>query len=272
MEYKLLAADMDGTALNDNKDLSPRTVRAMEKAIEQGKIVVFSTGRGITIVQPYIDMVRGMRYAITSSGAAVIDLETGERLVHKKIDEETVKMIIAQVSGRYVMPIIYNDDASYSTAWCVDCIEEFGHKTYEPIYRQCLTIVDDAFNAFMENPRPIEKLNLFFDDDNEAQEVYESIKNLPITFTGKTARAFEINAQGVSKAEGLKVLCERLGIAPSECIAVGDSKNDEEILACAGLKVAMANGSDRVKALADVVCADCNNDGVAAIIEEYLLA
>ena len=124
----------------------------------------------------------------------------------------------------------------------------------------------------MENPRPIEKLNLFFADDNEAQEVYESIKNLPITFTGKTARAFEINAQGVSKAEGLKVLCERLGIAPSECIAVGDSKNDEEILACAGLKVAMANGSERVKALADVVCADCNSDGVAGIIEEYLLA
>ena len=75
MEYKLLAADMDGTALNDKKELSPRTVRAMEKAIAKGKIVVFSTGRGITIVKPYIDMVHGMRYALTSSGAAVLDLE-----------------------------------------------------------------------------------------------------------------------------------------------------------------------------------------------------
>lgn len=272
MEYKLLAADMDGTALNDKKELSPRTVRAMEKAIAKGKIVVFSTGRGITIVKPYIDMVHGMRYALTSSGAAVLDLESGEKLLHKKIDPETVKMIIAQASGRYVMPIIYNDDASYSTAWCVDCCEEFAHKTYEPIYRQCLTIVDDAFNAFMENPRPIEKLNLFFADENEAEEVYERIKELPIRFTSKTAKAFEINAPGVSKAEGLKVLCKRLGIELSECIAIGDSSNDEEMLACAGLKVAMANGSERVKAIADVVTDDCNNDGVARIIEEYLLA
>lgn len=272
MEYKLLAADMDGTALNDNKELSPRTVRAMEKAIEKGKIVVFSTGRGITIVKPYIDMVHGMRYALTSSGAAVLDLETGEKLLHKKIDEETVKMIIAQASGRYIMPVIYNDDASYSTAWCVDCCDEFNHKTYEPVYRQCLTIVADAFNEFMENPRPIEKLNLFFADENEADEVYEGIKELPIRFTSKTAKAFEINATGVSKAEGLKALCEKLGIDPAECIAVGDSDNDEEILACAGLKVAMANGSERVKAIADIVTDDCNNDGVARIIEEYLLA
>ena len=61
MKYKLLAADMDSTALNSKKELTPNTVAAMEKAIEQGKIIAFSTGRSISLVQPYIDQVRGMR-------------------------------------------------------------------------------------------------------------------------------------------------------------------------------------------------------------------
>lgn len=272
MEYKLLAVDMDGTALNDDKELSERTAKAMEKAIEQGKTVAFSTGRSISLVKPYVDMVRGMRYALTGSGASVIDLATGEKLLYKTIDPETVKHIIAQASGRYVMPVIFREDKSFGSAWCVDNCADFGFAEYEPVYRSCLTIVDDVFNTFMENPGPVEKFNLFFANDYEAAEVYESIKELPITFTAISPSSLEINAMGISKAEGLKVLCKRLGIELSECIAIGDSSNDEEVLACAGLKVAMANGTDRVKAIADVVTDDCNHDGVARIIEEYLLA
>ena len=84
MKYKLFAADMDGTALNTKKELTPRTVAAMEKAAEQGKTVVFSTGRSISLIKPYIDMVKGMRYAVTASGASVIDLKTGEKFCMRR--------------------------------------------------------------------------------------------------------------------------------------------------------------------------------------------
>lgn len=53
MKYKLLAADMDATALSSKKELTPANVNAMEKAIAQGKTVVFSTGRSISLVKPY---------------------------------------------------------------------------------------------------------------------------------------------------------------------------------------------------------------------------
>ena len=145
MEYKLLAADMDGTALSDSKELGPRTVEAMKRAIANGKTVVFSTGRSISLIRPYIDMVSGMRYAVTSSGASVMDLKTGEKLLYKTIEPETVKYIIAQSSGRYVMPVMFMDDKSYGTRWCVDNCADFGLKAYEPIYRTCMNIVDDAF-------------------------------------------------------------------------------------------------------------------------------
>lgn len=271
MTYKLIATDMDGTALTDDKRLSPRTVAAMQKAIEQGKYVVFSTGRSISLIKPYIDTVEGMRYAVTASGGTVTDLETGEFLLHRMIDEETVKRIIAASTGCYVYPILFYANETYGSGWCVDNLEDFGLPAYEPIYRSFMNIVDDSMNYFMEHPAELEKFNLFFGNDYEADEVYEKIKNLPVTFTTHNSRALEINAVGVNKSEGLRLLCQRLGIDMSEVIAVGDAENDEEMIACAGLKVAMANGSDRVKALADVIADTNENDGVAKIIEQYLL-
>lgn len=271
MSYKLLAADMDSTALTKDKRLTERTVNAMAKAIEQGKHVLFSTGRSICFVKPYIDMVPGMRYAICASGGSVIDTKTGEHILYKTIDEETVKMIIAAASGGYVMPILFRQDESYGTRWCVDCCEEFGVKYYEPTYRKYMNICEDAFNTYMENPGELEKINLFYAHENDAYETYEKIKTLPVSFSTKTAYSLEINAPGVSKAEGLKALCKHLGIELSECIAVGDAQNDEEMISVAGLKVAMGNAQDRIKRIADVVTSDCEHDGVAEIIEQYLL-
>lgn len=270
MKYKLIAADMDSTALNSKKELTPRTVAAMEKAIQQGKHVLFSTGRSISLVRPYIEQVRGMRYAVTGSGASVLDLAAGKKLLYKTIDPETVKHIAACAAG-YVMPIFFVEDKTYSSAWCVDNCADFGLKAYEPIYRQCMDMVDDAFVEFMADPKPVEKLNLFFAEDGAAELVYEQIKTLPVSFTSRTAYSLEINAAGVSKANGLRALCDHIGIDMSECIAIGDAQNDEEMLAAAGLKAAMANGSERVKAIADVIAPDCDSDGVAAIIEQYLL-
>lgn len=261
---------MDSTALNSKKELTPATVRAMERAIEQGKTVVFSTGRSISLVRPYIDMVHGMRYAVTGSGTSVIDTYTGDKLHYETIDPETVKHILAHAAG-YVMPIFFIDDKTYSSSWCVDNCAEFGLTAYEPIYRQCMELVDDAFAMFMADPKPIEKLNMFFAEAGETDALYEQIKTLPVSFTSHTARSLEINASGVSKAKGLRTLCKALGIDMSECIAIGDAQNDEQMLKAAGLKVAMANGSDTVKSIADVIAPDCDSDGVAAVIEQYLL-
>ena len=271
MTYKLIATDMDSTALTNDKRLTPRTVAAMNKAIEQGKHVVFSTGRSISLIRPYIDMIKGMRYAITASGGTVIDLNTGDFLLHRMLDPETVKRIIAASTGCYVYPILFYTNETYGSSWCVDSLTDFGLPAYEPIYRSFMNLVEDSTSYFMEHPGELEKFNLFFGNDYEADEVYEKIKNLPVTFTTHNCRALEINAVGVSKAEGLKLLCRHLGIDMSEVIAVGDAENDEEMIACAGLKVAMANGSDKVKSLADVIADDNENDGVAKIIEQYLL-
>lgn len=271
MKYKLFAADMDGTALNTNKELTPRTIAAMEKAIGLSKTVAFSTGRSISLVKKYIDMVKGMRYVITASGASVIDLETGRKLLYKTMDAETAKYIIAAAAGCGVMSIIFINDKTYSSSWCIENCADFGLAHYKPIYRSGMIAVDDVFAYFMENPNRVEKLNLFFDNDYEADMVYDMIKDLPVSFTSRTKRSLEINASGVSKARGLRALCSELGIEMSECMAIGDAENDEELLASAGFGIAMENGSDRVKSIADVIVPDCDSEGTAVAIEQYFL-
>lgn len=270
MKYKLLAADMDATALNSKKELGAATVSAMERAIERGKTIIFSTGRSICLTKPYMDMVRGMRYAVTGSGASVIDTLTGEKLLYEPIDPETVKYIIARAQGN-IMPVLFIEDKTYTSSWCIDNCADFGLGSYEPIYRKSVIPVEDAFALFMENSKPVEKLNLFFAHDGEAAEIYESIKSLPVRVTCLTERSIEINAPGVSKARGLAALCERLGIDLDECAAIGDSQNDEEMLRAVGLKIAVANANTRVKSLADFIAPDCENDAVAAVIEQYFL-
>lgn len=270
MNYKLIAIDMDNTALNSKKELSDRSIKAMSAAISQGKHVVFSTGRGVSLVLDYMDMVPGMRYLISASGAEVLDVPGKKTLYKKSIDAETVKHILAEAAGGYCLPVIYMNGESYGDSWTVDSAADFHVGAFEPIYRKRMVILDDCFGYFMQNTQPVEKINFFY-ADADAPAVYEKIKDLPISITSYTPKSLEINASGISKAKGLEVLCTYLGISAAECIAVGDSMNDEELFRCAGLKVAMGNATDKLKSMADIITDDCENDGVAKIIEQYLL-
>ena len=81
---------------------------------------------------------------------------------------------------------------------------------------------------------------------------------------------YEISAVGVSKAEGLQVLCDHLELSIRQSIACGDEGNDYDMIQAAGLGVAMGNAIEAIKEIADVVVADCDHDGVAEAIETYL--
>lgn len=271
MEYKLIALDMDATALTPEKRLSQRTAAAMEKAIKAGKHVVFSTGRNISLVKPYMDEVAGMRYAVTGSGAAVNDIGSGKTLYENDIDPETVKWLICASAGIDLMPFIFIGDKAWCPTWAPERAGEFRLADYAQTYRKYMTKAEDVFQMYMEDPRPAQKVNFMFMDKDAKDEVYDKIKNLPISFTTITPLSMEINAVGVSKARGLKELCGHLGISMAECVTVGDAENDLEMIKAAGLGVAMGNAEPEVKAAAGAEVDDCAHDGAAEAIERFLL-
>ena len=98
MEYRLMAVDMDGTLLNSKKEIMPRTVEAVRKALDDGYEVVFSTGRSLSEVRQYLKLFPKMRYAILCSGAVVKDLRTGEDLKKAVVEFDTAKAVVKAAS------------------------------------------------------------------------------------------------------------------------------------------------------------------------------
>ena len=114
------------------------------------------------------------------------------------------------------------------------------------------------------------KLNLFFHDPEEYARMGELLDELGVNHPAAIPYHHEVSPADVSKAVGLRVLCDHLGLSMEEAIACGDEGNDREMLLAAGLGAAMGNGSEAAKSAADVIVADCDHDGVAEVIERYL--
>ena len=174
-------------------------------------------------------------------------------------------------SSAPVLPAWFINKDVLCPTWIAERAEEFHVGKYAESYRRFLDPVDNPFPVFMENPQPVEKILLLFTNSMEKDMVYGEIQNLPVSFTSISDYSLEINANGVSKARGLKLLCGYLGISLSECIAVGDAQNDMELIRSAGLGLAVANSQKELLDIADGVVPSNDEDGVAAAIEQYLL-
>ena len=110
------------------------------------------------------------------------------------------------------------------------------------------------------------------DGDRDRAEAEEILRTYPqFAFVSGGVANYEIMDSGVGKGRALLALGARLGIAPEEIMAVGDSENDLDMIERAGLGVAMANSEEIVKRRADVMTLSNDEDGAAAAIEKYIL-
>ncbi len=272
MGFELLACDMDGTALDGEKRLSAGNIAAMERALERGKHVVFCTGRNIPLALPYINMVRGMRYAVLSAGANVKDISAGVDIIDSRLNEKTVLALFKAAEGVPFFPVLYRGDVSCGPAWGRQTLDEYHVTEFAETYRRFLKFEPGLCEDYLSNPTPLRKLNFFFTNPRDKDTVYDRIRNYDVTFTAQSECYMEITAAGVTKESGLAALCQKLGIGLDQCIAVGDAANDIPMLRAAGLGVAVANATDEALAAADTVVSDCGHDGVAEAIRRFLLA
>jgi hydroxymethylpyrimidine pyrophosphatase-like HAD family hydrolase len=95
------------------------------------------------------------------------------------------------------------------------------------------------------------------------------LADLPLQPVVGEAASLELTPAGVSKALGLKLLCEHLGLSLAQCVAVGDAGNDLDVLQAAGHAVAMGNATPEARAVADEVVADNDHDGIAEVIARW---
>ena len=271
MQYRLLAMDMDGTVLNSRKEITPRTDRAIRAALAAGKEVLFASGRCPSEMRRELALFPEMHYALCLSGAVIFDVAAGRTLCSVTIAPELVEQILAIARQVDAMVSVYAGEHVYAEEPKRFRMSYFGCECFSALYEDCAIWVSGPEEAVAMAGDTVHKINFFCAKPEECRWAGEQLRELPLTFAQGIPNNIEISPGSVDKGTGLALLCEASGIPIEEAVAVGDEGNDVAMLRAAGLGVAMGNASPAARAAADVFTSDCDHDGVAEVIEKYLL-
>lgn len=242
MTVRLLAIDVDGTLANSKGNVSDYTRRVLHEAVDRGIYVVISTGRSRSFLQCVADQVALNQPMICNNGAEI----------WKSCDELLTQRFMPLPVGQKIVHILQRYGVEHMWGNCVD-----GDFTPE------------IFGEPLKNP-PM-KLGAFFDDDHQLEVVRNEIAQLPgISITSSDELNIEMMQAGTSKASGLQLLAESLGVSLKDAMCFGDSYNDLEMFNVCGTAVAMGNANEEVKKIATYVTATNDEDGVARAIEKYV--
>lgn len=270
-EYRLAALDMDGTLLNSDHETTPYTRAVIARAAAAGKIVALSTGRALSELWAHLRTIPGIAYVIGESGACIYDVRQ-DRILHRiALDDGAVDAIFTAAEGMDVTVQCFIDNQSYMTDGSDRAMARYHIMDYASVFRAGTRFVADAAALCRENRGRVSKVNLYFADAAERDCYPEHIRSLDVAIKDSVGIGWEISPPQADKAKGLIFLCDHLGLSPNQVMAVGDGGNDLDIMAAAGLSVAMGNAIDAVKAMADATTDDCDHDGAAKAIEKYLL-
>ena len=164
------------------------------------------------------------------------------------------------------------DGIGYVEAADVERMDHFRMGVYQPLYRATSSFAEDIRAFALENADRINKINMYHTSPESRARTLERLSGLPLDFTFAETTSLETTPQGVSKGTGLADLCDVLGIPIEEAIGVGDAFNDVPMLKAAGLGAAMGNSNEEAIRAADVVVGDNDHDGIAEVIDKYLMA
>lgn len=265
---RLIATDLDGTLLRDDKTLSDRTIAALAAAEAAGIEVFFVTGRPARWMDVVSDHVHGHGMAICANGAAVADLRTDGRLIEVHPLERAAALDVVRVL-REVAP---------GTSFAVELTTGIHYEpAYPPFHMDPGATVAVAEKLLQEETpgtgAPV--LKVLAHHPELAPDVFLALAREAAagsaSFTRSSPTALlEISGLGVSKAGTLAACCAERGIARAEVVAFGDMPNDVEMLEWAGASFAMSNAHPAARAAASGVTLTNNEDGVAVVIERIL--
>lgn len=271
---KMLGVDLDGTCLNSDIELPLENKKALEAAIEKGVIVIPTTGRTLNIIPEEILEIPGIKYAITSNGAAVYNLEN-KRIIHSRpIPKESLKAIFDVLNNYDLLVEVYINGIDYIKESQYKKIKEIVPENYWDLFlNDTVSIPDEELDSLIET-QDVEKMNFRIERDklNKLKEILEILKPIPgLELVYQAEGSGEITSSEASKAEGLAVVANMNGIDCSQIVAIGDSNNDLPMISFAGTGVAMGQAEDHVKEYAQYVTATNDENGVALAIENLIL-
>ena len=279
MAIKAIAMDIDGTLTNDEKVITPRTREKLLEVQGRGIKLILASGRpaqGLKRLAHELELDSHDGLLVCFNGACVIDAQTDEVLFDQPMPADELRRLLKHLKSFDVIPWITKDDRLYleDSYRCMLTLPDGSQKNIVKYERDAcdLRIHEVADLASVVDEGTVDKL-LTAGNPDYMQANFEKMyapfrETLAGMFTADWY--FEYTAPGIDKAHALEGALPKLGIDASEVAAFGDGQNDKSMLAWAGTGIAMANAVDETKAVAQMVTASNNEDGIAVALEKLL--
>lgn len=270
MKYKLLVLDVDGTLLNDEREISKRTLAALLKVQQMGVRIVLASGRptyGLMPLAKTLELGNYGGFVLSYNGCQIIKAQNGEILFERRINPEMLPYLEKKARKNGFAIFTYHNDTLITDSPDNEYIKN------EALLNNLKIIKEDEFSTAIDFA-PCKCM--LVSDKEEAliglEQHWE--KRLAGTLDAFRSEPYflEVVPCGVNKANTLGALLEHLGVTREEVIAVGDGVCDVTMLQLAGMGVAMGHSQDSVKVCADYVTASNEEDGVALAVEKLILA
>ena len=258
-EIRAVAFDLDGSLARADHRVSPRALRALQELEARGVPPIIVTGRSVAAARVPWGQAGLSAPVISCNGAVIEDPASGEHLVEHHLPIEVVSSILDVAERVDVTPTLWTPTRIHASRRdaSVALVEALNNETvavgplarvasHEPVVKAMLGGSKerlDAMTGFIvgEVPWMMRSLNEFF----------------------------ETTPPGVSKAEALRLVLDRLGVPAEACLGVGDGDTDVEWLTSIGMAVAPANARATVRDVVARVIGHHDEDGVAAFLEEF---
>lgn len=265
----IIAFDLDGTLLTTDKRLSDRNRAALQLAADHGAFIVPVTGRIFRgLPQPIRDL-PFLKYAITCNGASVYDIENDAIIYRREMEVDLVLAIMSWLDGYPAIYDCYMDDWGWISEEMYAKLDPYApNPGLIPYIRSIRTPVPDLKRFLKERNHTVQKVMAFCRDEGTQRYMLHHLPFEGVVVSSSATRNVEINHENANKGEALLALAEHLNIPREAVMAFGDGLNDITMIRDAGIGVAMGNAEEEIKAVADRITANNDEDGVAAVIEE----
>ena len=263
MTYRMIAADLDGTLHVEQQPFTQRVREAVSKAQERGVRVVMATGRVSRTALPFARDLGLTSPLICNHGASIHAEASGALLLQRSVPLALARQVIAWTPEN-VTALVCADEEFYVVRASEDALD-YGGLSHDHFH-----IVPDLAQSLSVEPQKI----VFVNDEEVSTRILGELRQQfgeQLHIVQSFSRYIEVTHHDVSKATAVAWLAKRWGIPREEVIAIGDQGNDISMIEWAGLGVAMGNGIEGVKAIADYVAPSAAEDGVAHVIEKFVL-
>nr|PZN68852.1 MAG: hypothetical protein DIU55_13645 [Bacillota bacterium] len=259
LQYDLVISDLDGTLLRDDKTISERTKEAVKRFEAAGGRFSFATGRGIHASRRYFQELGLRTPLVLLNGSLLYDPVTDRELVVHPLDPEAVAAVwpLLEEAGLDILV--------HQTRRAV--VRELTPRIEEHLHLDGITVDVQPDLSPATCGTLVKILSIGEPEQMERAEAAIAAAGLPVTVVRSFRTYLEVLSPISGKGTGLRALLAHLGIPRERVLAVGDYLNDIDLLAEAGLAVAVQNAHPALRAVAQRETLSNMEDGVAAVLD-----